>query len=333
MPAASFCIIMERLAGYAAGAETERRDILDWFEILITVPSEWTDTAGAIANMTVPYGIYIEDYSDLEQGAREIAHIDLIDEELLAKNREESVIHIYLSPEANAAEALSFLQERLTAAGIPFELSTGSVKESDWADNWKQFFKVTEVGRRLVIRPTWEEYPAGGERTVLSIDPGAAFGTGTHATTRICLELLEKYIRDGDRMLDIGCGSGILSIAALLLGAGRAVGVDIDPLAVKVAGENAALNRVDDRAEYFCGNLADRVEGTYNVICANIVADVVMALTPDAGRFLAEDGVFICSGVIDLRGDEVERCLIQNGFAVVDTVERENWRAYAARKA
>lgn len=307
---------------------------MDWFEILITVPAAQIETAGAIANMTVPYGIYIEDYSDLEQGAREIAHIDLIDEELLAKNREESVIHIYLSPEARPDEALAFLQERLTAAGIPFTLSTGSVKESDWADNWKQFFKVTEIGERLVIRPTWEEYTSDGDdRTVLSIDPGAAFGTGTHATTRICLELLEKYIKDGDRMLDVGCGSGILSIAALLLGAKQAVGVDIDPLAVKVAGENAALNHVDDRAEYICGNLADRVEGKYNLICANIVADIVMALTPDTGRFLAEDGVFICSGIIDLRGAEVEDCLRQNGFEILEMVERENWRAYAARKA
>ena len=306
---------------------------MDWFEILITVPAAQIETAGAIANMTVPYGIYIEDYSDLEQGAREIAHIDLIDKELLAKNREESVIHIYLSPEARPDEALAFLQERLTAAGIPFTLSTGSVKESDWADNWKQFFKVTEIGERLVIRPTWEEYTSDGDRTVLSIDPGAAFGTGTHATTRICLELLEKYIKDGDRMLDVGCGSGILSIAALLLGAKQAVGVDIDPLAVKVAGENAALNHVDDRAEYICGNLADRVEGKYNLICANIVADIVMALTPDTGRFLAEDGVFICSGIIDLRGAEVEDCLRQNGFEILEMVERENWRAYAARKA
>lgn len=306
---------------------------MDWFEILITVPAAQIETAGAIANMTVPYGIYIEDYSDLEQGAREIAHIDLIDEELLAKNREESVIHIYLSPEARPDEALAFLQERLTAAGIPFTLSTGSVKESDWADNWKQFFKVTEIGERLVIRPTWEEYTSDGDRTVLSIDLGAAFGTGTHATTRICLELLEKYIKDGDRMLDVGCGSGILSIAALLLGAKQAVGVDIDPLAVKVAGENAALNHVDDRAEYICGNLADRVEGKYNLICANIVADIVMALTPDTGRFLAEDGVFICSGIIDLRGAEVEDCLRQNGFEILEMVERENWRAYAARKA
>ncbi len=307
---------------------------MDWFEILITVPAAQIETAGAIANMTVPYGIYIEDYSDLEQGAREIAHIDLIDEELLAKNREESVIHIYLSPEARPDEALAFLQERLTAAGIPFTLSTGSVKESDWADNWKQFFKVTEIGERLVIRPTWEEYTSDGDdRTVLSIDPGAAFGTGTHATTRICLELLEKYIKDGDRMLDVGCGSGILSIAALLLGAKQAVGVDIDPLAVKVAGENAALNHVDDRAEYICGNLADRVEGKYNLICANIVADIVMALTPDTGHFLAEDGVFICSGIIDLRGAEVEDCLRQNGFEILEMVERENWRAYAARKA
>ncbi len=304
---------------------------LDFFEILIHVPVSQLETAEAVAHMAVPYGIYVEDYSDLEAGALEIAHIDLIDEALLAKNREEAIIHIYLE-DANPAEALSYLNERYTALGIPAAVTTGTVKESDWADNWKQFFKVTPVGKRLVIRPTWETYENTENRVVLSMDPGAAFGTGTHATTRSCLELLEKYIMPGYTMLDVGCGSGILSIAALLLGAEQAVGVDIDPLAVKVAAENAAQNGVANRVTYLQGNLADQITGQYQVICANIVADIVMALTPDTLRFLAPGGTFICSGIIDLRAPEVEQCLRENGFTVVERLEKENWVAYAAKK-
>lgn len=303
---------------------------MDWFEILIHVPVSHLGTAEAIANMTVPYGIYTEDYSDLEEGAREIAHIDLIDEDLLKKDRAQAVIHIYLSPEANSAEALTYLEARLDAEKIPYTITTGGVKESDWADNWKQFFKVTEVGEKLVIRPTWEEYTADGDKVVLNIDPGAAFGTGTHATTRSCLQLLEKYIKPDHDMLDVGSGSGILSIAALLLGAKKAVGVDIDPLAVKVAGENAAINDVADKAQYICGNLADEVDGQFDVICANIVADIIMSLTPDAPKFLKPGGVFITSGIIDIRGDEVVACLEKNGFKIIEKIEQENWQAYAA---
>ena len=305
---------------------------MNWTELVVEVPLEKADTAADIANMAVPYGIYIEDYSDLEQGALEIAHIDLIDEELLQKDRANVRIHIYISEEENAAEALAYLEAQLDASGVPHVLTTGRIADSDWADNWKQFFKCTEVGEKLVIRPSWEEYTGGPGRTVLDLDPGAAFGTGTHATTRLCLELLERYAGPGKRMLDIGCGSGILSIAAALLGCEKAVGVDIDPLAVKVSKENAGRNRVEDRTAYLCGDLAVEVEGRYDILCANIVADVIIRLAPDAGSYLTEDGVFICSGIIDIRADEVEAALGENGYAIVEMLEQDNWRAYAARK-
>ena len=305
---------------------------MNWTELVVEVPVEQAETAADIANMAVPYGVYIEDYSDLEQGAREIAHIDLIDQELLEKDRTRAKIHIYISQEDNAAEALAYLRARLDTAGLSHTLSTAQVAESDWADNWKQFFKCTEVGEKLVIRPSWEVYEGGSGRTVLDLDPGAAFGTGTHATTRLCLELLEQYAAPGKTMLDIGCGSGILSIAAALLGCEKAVGVDIDPLAVKVSKDNAARNRVQDRTAYLCGDLAAQVEGRYDILCANIVADVIIRLTPDAERYLADGGIFICSGVIDIRAAEVEEALRSCGYQVVAMRERDNWRAYAARR-
>ena len=214
----------------------------DWTELCLEIAVEDTDRAAAIANMAVPYGIYIEDYSDLEQGARDIAHIDLIDEELLARDRTRALIHLYISPEDNPAEAAAYLRERLTAEGIRHELKDRQVKEDDWANGWKQYFKPLPVGKRLLIRPTWEEAGDPGGRQVLSIDPGMAFGTGGHETTRLVLETLEELVFPGAELLDVGCGSGILSIAALLLGASRTVGVDIDPLAVKTAEENGRIN-------------------------------------------------------------------------------------------
>ncbi len=212
----------------------------NWTELKIKVPAPQADLAGAIANMVVPYGIYMEDYSHLEEEAWEIAHIDLIDEELLQKDREHAMIHIYISPEENPAEAVAFLKERFQAEQIPFELDIDSCVEEDWINNWKQYFKPIPVGEKLLIRPTWEEVKDSGGRIVLDLDPGLAFGTGTHETTRLCMELLERYVTPGIDLLDVGCGSGILSVAALLLGAKSAVGVDIDPLAVKTAVENAA---------------------------------------------------------------------------------------------
>ena len=301
-----------------------------WTEITISVPAAKAETAGNIANMTVPHGIYIEDYSHLEEEAREIAHIDLIDEELLAKDREHAVIHVYISPEDNPAEAVSFLEERLGACGIPHTIGQSGCAMDDWLNNWKKYFKPIPVGERLLIRPVWEEAFDPQGRAVLNLEPGLAFGTGAHETTRLCLELIERYLAPGSAVLDIGCGSGILSVAALLLGAGSAVGVDIDPLAVKTAKENARLNGVEARFTGLCGNLADKVSGQYQLIAANIVADVVIELTRDVPRFLAPGGVYIISGIIDAREADVLAALAGR-YTVIERREDRGWVAMALR--
>lgn len=305
---------------------------MEWTEIKVTVPQEYTDTAAAIANMTVPYGIYIEDYSDLEQEAEEIAHINLIDEELIAKDRTVSVIHIYISECDNAAEALEFLKERLTAAGIEYKAGSDGVNDSDWNENWKKYFHATEIGKRLTIVPSWEEYDNRENRVLLHIDPGAAFGTGTHATTSLCLELLQDYIKDGFKMLDIGCGSGILAIASVLLGAEYAVGVDIDAQSVKTARENAAINDVSDRTEFIVGDLAEKVSGRFPVVCANIVADVVIRLLDGAEKYIADGGVLIVSGIIDIRENDVLEAAKRHGYEISQKRYRDNWCAFALRR-
>lgn len=302
----------------------------NWTEIKITVGAKDVDRAGDIAQMVVPYGIYIEDYSDLEAAAWEIAHIDLIDEELLEKDRTKAVIHVYISPEENPAEAVSFLAERYTASGVGYEIDTENCATEDWINNWKQYFKPIPVGEKLLIRPIWEDAFDDMGRAVLNLEPGLAFGTGTHETTRLCLELLEKYVQPGDEVLDMGCGSGILSVAALLLGAEKALGVDIDPLAVKTALQNAERNNVAEKFTGVCGDLAEKVSGKFDVVLANIVADVVIRLTADAPRFMKPDTVYILSGIIDAREQDVLDCLAEK-FEVIERKEERGWVALACK--
>ena len=304
----------------------------DWTEIRITVPAPDVDRAGDIANMAVPYGIYIEDYSSLEQEALDIAHIDLIDEELLAKDRSKAVVHIYISPEENPAESVAFLEERYTAENIDFQIDEKLCKNSEWENNWKKYFKPMPVGEKLLIRPVWEdEFDAQG-RTVLHLEPGLAFGSGTHDTTRLCLETLEKYAGKGKKVLDVGCGSGILSIAAMLLGCESAQGVDIDALAVKTATENAAGNGfTPPQVTYVQGNLTDKISGKSDIILANIVADIVIKLCGDVKKYMNPGAVFITSGIILPREEEVLAAFENCGLRVVDRHESGGWLCFETK--
>lgn len=303
---------------------------MEWTEIIISVQREHLDTAEAIAHMVVPYGIYIEDYATLSEEVMEIAHIDLIDEELLKKDKTKALIHVYISPEESPAESIAFLRERLSSEGIGSEIDTLGCDEMDWRNNWKKFFYPIPVGEKLLIRPTWRDEYDPGERKVINIDPGMAFGTGNHETTRLCLCCLEKYISEGMTMLDVGCGSGILSIASVLLGAKSAFGVDIDPTAVRTAIENADLNSVGDKCEFVAGNLTDKVEGTYDVVAANIVADAIIMLSKDVRQFMNDRSVYIMSGIIDNRKDEV-LAAIDKDFEVIEIIEDGGWVCIAAK--
>lgn len=305
---------------------------MNWTEICIKVETKYTEQAEAIANMAVPYGIYIEDYSDLIEQSWEIAHVDLIEQELLDRDSRFSIIHIYISEEDNSAEAAEYLKELLNASKVPFELVSDVVNDSTWADGWKKFFKCTEIGEKLVIRPSWEDYDNTNNRKVLSIDPGAAFGTGTHATTSLCLQILEQHINGESTVLDIGCGSGILAIAGVLLGAKNAVGVDIDAQSVKVAKENAEINNVSDKIEFLVGDLADKITDKYTVVCANIVADVILKLLENVSDFMEEDAVLITSGIINIRKDDVLSGFERYGFKVIEEHTKENWYAFVCKK-
>jgi len=304
---------------------------MNWTEIIAEVNSSDLYTAENIANMTVPYGIYIEDYSALEQEVLEIAKIDLIDEELLRQDRTKGKIHIYISPEANPAESLAFLKERFEAEGIEYRLYSDECDVESCLENWKKYFNPINIGEKLLIRPVWRDDYDPQRRIVLNLEPGLAFGTGTHETTRLCLQALEKHVKKGDNMLDVGCGSGILSVAALLLGAEKATGIDIDPLAVKSSIENAERNNVADRYTGIHGNLAEKANGCYDIITANIVADAIIMLSGDIEKLMNDKTIYIMSGIIDTRLDDVLSAL-PDTLEIIEQYEEKGWICLAAIK-
>ena len=302
-----------------------------WNELTVKVKTEDTARASDVCTVIADMGIYVEDYSDLENVVWNIAHVDLIEQELLERDRTHSLIHVYIKQEKDALECVEFIKARLDAEGIEYETSIVGVNEEDWANNWKQYYHTQRIGKRIIVTPSWEEYtPVEGE-VQMRLDPGMAFGTGTHDTTRLCLELLEEVVTPETRILDVGTGSGILSVGGVLLGAPSALGVDIDPVAVKVADENAEINGVTDKTEFVCGDLTDKAHGKFEIVTANIVADVIIRLLSTVKNYLLKGGVLIVSGIIDTRADEVENACHEAGFVTEKRLEHGGWVAIKLR--
>ena len=293
---------------------------MEWTDIRLTVAKADADNAEAVATMIAEGGIYIEDYSDIEQQVAEIAHVDLIEQELLDKPRDTVIIHMYLEPGASPVETLALIAARMEAANIAYTVETEGVEQEDWQNGWRKYYHPLEIGKRLAVVPSWQQYDT--DRVKLILDPGLAFGTGGHETTSLCLEAL-----------DIGTGSGILAIAALKLGAGSAEGVDIDPVAVRTAGENAALNGVADKLTVLVGDLSDKASGRYDIITANIVANAIISLAPAVPGLMAESATFIASGIIDSRKDEVIAALEAAGLTVQEVKEKRGWECIVCKKA
>ncbi len=267
---------------------------------------------------------------------------DYIDDDLMGLSDCETCITVYLPDNNQGSDMLSAIRSMLAEVKSTdtenaygrLEAELSSIREEDWANNWKQYFKPLCVGEKLVIKPSWEEYSGDGSRKILEIDPASSFGTGQHHTTRLCLELLEKSLNDGDRILDMGCGSGILSIGAMLLGAENAVAVDIDENAAATAAENAEKNYIPSEkyTTYFGnilndGKLADRIDAKYDIITANIVADVLIAMKDYFVRYIRDNGILIVSGIITERMDEVIDAIESVGFEKTEVNTKEGWAA------
>ena len=270
-----------------------------------------------------------EDFKDfLEQNHQ---YWDYVDDELENQFAGVSRIKCYLTDDEDGLAVL----RRINAAYD--DVTTSYVEDSDWENNWREYYKPIEVGEKLVVVPEWEKAPQDG-RLPLRLDPGLIFGTGSHATTRMCLAALEEFSKPGVRVLDLGCGSGILGIGALILGCDSCLGVDIDPKAPDVVMSNAALNGIGaDKMTAWAGDIiADaslraRIGGGYQLVLANIVADVIIPLSAVVRQFMAPGAVFICSGIIEHRWPETEAALISNGFEILDHKSEEEWHCFVCR--
>ena len=304
---------------------------MQWTELTVKVNHKDTDIASDILSFAAEGGIYVEDYSSLEDDVFEVIPWGMIDEELLEKNREEVLIHIYIKPESNPVEVKAFIDERLNTAGISHETELVLKEEDEWLNNWRQYYQPIEVGENLLIQPVFRDEVKDTDRTVIKIEPGLAFGTGNHESTRLCLESVEKYTEKGMRVLDVGCGSGILGIASVLLGAKEAYGVDIDETAVRIANENAELNEVVGRFTAECGDLTEHAKGKFNLVLANIVADVIISLTENIKTYMAEDATFVMSGIIDTREEDVLAALNKNGFDIIERKPENGWVSLVAK--
>lgn len=313
-------------------------DNKSWVQIKVKCDAKDLDTVSSVMGM-VDNGLMIEDYSDVDL-VLDGVYGDLIDESILNADRNAAAVSVFIPTIKSPAESELYIKNRLEQLGVKFEILHEGVCEEDWADSWKQYYKPIKTGKKLVIVPVWEEYtPADGEIIVL-MDPGMAFGTGTHETTRLCAGFVEKYTTEYKEekgactVLDVGCGSGILAIAASKVGADSCFACDIDPVAVRVAVENTELN---DTPNVKCAvsdllKQVEKVDGGYNVVVANIVADIIIRLAPDVGEYLAEDGVFIVSGIIEERANEVTDALNANGYKVVDDRRENGWYAAAVKR-
>ena len=317
---------------------------MDWLELKIDTSPAGIDPVTEMLEEQGVTGVIIDDQRDFQDFmAHNQAYWDYVDEDLVKEKENLCRVTFYVENSPAGYGAIAAIRMAMHAMKqkhpeyAPLLLTMENVKDEDWENNWKQFYKPMEIGERLLVIPAWEKAGTKG-RVTLMLNPGLTFGTGSHATTRLCLTALESRIHGGEKVLDLGCGSGILSIAALRLGAGSAFACDIDEKCIDVAYENAALNgigkkqltvRQGDATKE--GALRDAIGTGYDVVVANIVADVIMGLAPMVHQFLKPGGLFLCSGIIDTRAEEVAESLRRNGWTIEATRSGEGWFSYACR--
>lgn len=308
----------------------------DWIEVTVLTSSEATEAvAGFLYNCDVE-GVSIEDVADVEFKKKNLGFADFINESVLTIE-EGAMVKGYFKDSENFMNTLNYIKESVDKLGeFGFDKGEGivtyhKVNQDDWANNWKQYYKPTKIGEQIVVKPTWENYEKNPGEVIVELDPGMAFGTGTHETTRMCIKALEKKVKEDSTVFDIGTGSGILSIAAAKLGANHVVGVDLDPVAVESANKNVGFNDLNN-IEILHGDLMEVVEGKADIIVANILADIIMLLSDGVREFLEKEGYFIASGILNTQRDKVSEKLESLGFKIEEVMEDGEWICIIAKK-
>ncbi len=322
---------------------------MDWIKARIYTTTDGIDAVTGCLLQIGINGFEIEDANDFNDFLKDTTiHWDYIDEDLMKLSSCETSVIIYLPQNEQGAQQLALAKNELSRLRSidsdnrfgRLEIELDNVKEEDWANNWKQYFKPFTVGEKFLIKPTWESVDNDFiDKKVLEIDPGSSFGTGQHHTTQLCIEFLEDVVFDGFKVLDMGCGSGILSIASVMLGASNVLGIDIDQNSVKIAKENADVNGISqDKFAAVCGNVLDDLSlrekvlsQKYDVIAANIVADVIIAMKDLFKACLKPGGVLVTSGIIDVRSDDVKNALLDAGFEIAGKKEKKDWVAFLCK--
>jgi len=322
---------------------------MDWIKLTISTTTQGIETVCAVLMEQGVSGVEIDDATDFHNFLENNRDKwDYVDDELMRAHESGSYVSFYVSDDADGKETLSLVKSALDVLkvnDIDDELGTLSIsgtnmKEEDWSENWKQYFKPLNVGDKILILPEWETMDAPTDRTVFTVNPGMSFGTGAHHTTQLCIKALEKHLDNGMTVLDLGCGSGILSIISLLLGANHATAVDIDENAVKIAVENAEKNDIDlTKYRTMAGNvtcdkelfskISDR---KYDIVLANIVADVIIGIRDIVPEFLSDDGIFITSGIIEERLDDVKSAYSKSNLKSVSEEHQGGWVSLVYKK-
>lgn len=313
----------------------DRRYIMEWVEVKIKVQPETEELITGILYAMGVQGLRIEDPRDVSSLEQRKEDWDYIDIDKVGLNLDGIYINAYFSEEDSPQDKIDFLEKEFLNNEFidpdKHEIITKKVYEKDWAESWKKYYKPTRIGKNIVIKPSWESYEPKDEDLVIELDPGMAFGTGTHETTSMCTEALEAYLKPGDRVFDIGTGSGILSIVAGKLGAKEILSRDLDPAAVKVARENVEHNGLKDTIDVQQGNLLDGIEGRADILVANIIADIIIHMSKDVPSYLKEGGIFITSGIILDKVKDVQDALLENNFEILETNKMQEWACIIGR--
>lgn len=309
---------------------------MDYIQVAIETKREAIEAISYFLIEDGAGGVEIADPKDVTSQDRTVVFYDLIDESLLNQDQEKVFVKAYYPVELNINEKINQIKERLKHVSEFLDIGSGKISlldmpEEEWANAWKKYYKPVKLGKNILIKPTWEDYEVTDE-LVIEMDPGMAFGTGTHATTAMCAVLVEKLLTPSATVLDIGTGSGILGILAAKLGAKKVLGVDIDPVAVKVAKENIQVNQVDAIMQVESGNLTEVVKEKSDLIVSNIIADVIIMLSSQIGKVMKEDGLWIASGIIDTRKEDVISHMNANDFEIVEMSEENDWIALVAKR-